>query len=226
MTINPITMTIRAKKLGVLIRDARSAANKSPEECAQVIGAALIQFQEYEAGTKSPSLPELEILARFLNVPIEHFWGNIAMTTTIAAPKKIDPSQRIKLRQRVIGVMLKQARAQAGFSTDALAEQSGIAVDCVKSYEFGEKAIPLPHLEALSQVLGKQVKEFQEKAETVASSTAQQRGLQGMIDMPPELLTFVSKPINRPYLELAKRLSEMSVEKLRAVAEGLLEITL
>ena len=41
-----------------------------------------------------------------------------------------------------------------------------------------------------------------------------------------ELQGFVCKPINRPYLELAVRLSEMSVEKLRGVAEGLLEITL
>jgi len=40
------------------------------------------------------------------------------------------------------------------------------------------------------------------------------------------LLAFVLKPINLPYLELAKRLSEMSVDKLRDVAEGLLEITL
>ena len=37
---------------------------------------------------------------------------------------------------------------------------------------------------------------------------------------------FVSKPVNQPYLELAQRLSEMSVERLRSVAEGLLEITL
>jgi hypothetical protein len=40
------------------------------------------------------------------------------------------------------------------------------------------------------------------------------------------LLEFVSKPVNRPYLELAQRLSKTNVENLRAVAEGLLEITL
>ena len=42
----------------------------------------------------------------------------------------------------------------------------------------------------------------------------------------PELQDFISKPINRPYLEIAQRLGDMSVEKLRTVAEGLLEITL
>ena len=43
--------------------------------------------------------------------------------------------------------------------------------------------------------------------------------------LPTKMKDFVSKPVNRPYLELAMRLSELSVEKLRTVAESLLEIT-
>ena len=42
----------------------------------------------------------------------------------------------------------------------------------------------------------------------------------------PELRGFLSKPVNEPYLRIAKQLSELQVEKLRTVAEGLLEITL
>jgi hypothetical protein len=38
--------------------------------------------------------------------------------------------------------------------------------------------------------------------------------------------SFVCQPVNRPYLELAMKLSDLSREKLRAVAEGLLDITL
>ena len=53
----------------------------------------------------------------------------------------------------------------------------------------------------------------------------EQRNIQSYLALSPELQAFISKPVNRPYLELAQRLSEMSVEKLRAVAEGLLEIT-
>jgi hypothetical protein len=45
------------------------------------------------------------------------------------------------------------------------------------------------------------------------------------LELSPELQAFVSKPINRPYLELAQRLSEMSVDKLRSVGEGNLEVT-
>jgi hypothetical protein len=49
--------------------------------------------------------------------------------------------------------------------------------------------------------------------------------MQKFLDLPPEVQQFVAKPVNRPYLELAMRLSDLSAEKLRAVAEVLLEIT-
>jgi hypothetical protein len=41
----------------------------------------------------------------------------------------------------------------------------------------------------------------------------------------PELQTFVAQPVNTLYLEVAMRLSRLSVEHLRSVAESLLEIT-
>jgi len=44
--------------------------------------------------------------------------------------------------------------------------------------------------------------------------------------MPLELQEFILKPVNQPYLELAQKLSQMSVDKMRDVAEGLLDITL
>ena len=53
-----------------------------------------------------------------------------------------------------------------------------------------------------------------------------QRAMQKFIELPEEMQNFVCQPVNRPYLELAMKLSDMSREKLRAVAEGLLDITL
>ena len=45
------------------------------------------------------------------------------------------------------------------------------------------------------------------------------------LEMPAELRQFVATPVNRPYLELAMKLSSMSRDKLRSVAEDLLDIT-
>jgi hypothetical protein len=69
------------------------------------------------------------------------------------------------------------------------------------------------------------VKDFFDQHGMVGVWANEQRNVQSYLALSPELQTFVSKPVNRPYLVLAQRLSEMSVEKLRAVAEGLLEIT-
>jgi hypothetical protein len=44
--------------------------------------------------------------------------------------------------------------------------------------------------------------------------------------LPQDFREFITKPINAPYLDLAMKLSELDVKKLRHVAEGLLEITL
>ncbi len=53
----------------------------------------------------------------------------------------------------------------------------------------------------------------------------QQKAIQEFLTLPNELQNFVSKPVNRPYLELAKKLSGMSTDKLRSLAEDILEIT-
>ena len=66
MTINPILKIIRAKKLGVLIRDAREKSGKSMEECAKAMGLSADELKAVEFGERSPSLPELEILAYYL----------------------------------------------------------------------------------------------------------------------------------------------------------------
>ena len=60
-------VTIRTKKLGILIRDARLAARRSVEECAEAMGIRKILFCAYEEGFRAPSLPELETLVFFLD---------------------------------------------------------------------------------------------------------------------------------------------------------------
>jgi hypothetical protein len=66
---------------------------------------------------------------------------------------------------------------------------------------------------------------FMDQTGVIGEWKMKQQAVQKYLELPKELQDFVSKPVNRPYLELALRLSGLSVEKLRAVAEGLLEIT-
>lgn len=226
MANNPQKIRIRAKKLGVLIRDARHAAGKSIQVCANAIQVSDSKFLEYEMGEKSPSLPELEILAFSLKTPFEHFWSQNALSITDSADAGWDVKKFVVLRHRIIGAKIRQARLNAGLGLKELAEQASIGDGQLERYELGEDPIPLPELEILARMFEKPMKEFFDDQGPIGSWATQERTMQYLSELPTDLLDFINTPVNRPYLELAQRLSEMTADKLRAVAEGLLEITL
>ncbi|RCK74210.1 MAG: hypothetical protein ANABAC_2412 [Anaerolineae bacterium] len=225
MKIDPRSIAIRGRKLGVLLRNARQAAHKDLEESARFLGISPETLEAFEFGEAFPSLPYLEALAEFYAVPLTHFWGNSLITEQKSlTPDQLDIIREI--RQRIIGVLLRKSRQEQGFDLEQLAEQVGIDAGQLERYEFGEEAVPLPILEALAHVLQLEIKAFWDQERLKDSRQIPDQRWQEFQALPEELKNFVCKPVNRPYLELAQRLSEMSVEKLRAVAEGLLEITL
>lgn len=219
-------LKIRAKKLSVLIKDARLAARKDTDECAQAIGVSKEMFATFEAGEASPSFPELEILAYYLNVPLDHFWGNELLKKNNEPLDNHRLELILGLRQRMIGVHLRKMRLDARISMEELASQIGVPAEDLKAYELGEQAAPFPVLEQVTSKTGRSLREFQDVHGPLGSWFSQQKATQDLRNLSPDLQAFVCKPINVPYLELAQRLSEMSVEKLRGLAEGLLEITL
>jgi len=217
--------TIRTKKLGVLIRDARLAARMSLKECAEAIGVSAGTLRSYEAGRKAPSLPELEVLVFFLGLPISHFWGKEAISDDAPPTEPLDLPRLIGLRQRMIGALLRQERMNASISMKALAEQGGIPKSRLKTYELGERPIPVSELEALLSILGGRIESFFDEIGPIGQWMSRQQAIEDFMELPPELQDFVRQPVNRPYLELALSLSDLSADKLRSVAEGLLDIT-
>ncbi len=218
-------ITIRAKKLGTLIRDARLASRRSAKECAAAINVTNGVFKAYEEGRKAPSLPELETLVYYLELPIGHFWSNESLSDAPARIDDLDLPRLTELRHRMIGALLRQERMNASLSMKSVSEQSGIHTRRLKNYEMGERPIPLPELEILLKILDGRIETFFDQGGPIGLWMTQQRALQQFLDMPPELQNFVSQPINKPYLELARKLSDMSTDKLRSVAEDLLDIT-
>lgn len=225
MAIDPENLKQRSVMIGKLIHDARLKANHTIEECAEATGVTADHFKAYEDGEQAISLPELEAVAFYLDVSIEHFWARetAALGTNHRVISNLE--QLLPLRNRMIGAILRQARLEAGVSLEAMAARTEIDLARLEAFELGEEAVPVAELEALSGILQRSIREFQDQYGPVGIWNAQQRALQNFLLMPLELQLFIAKPINRPYLELAVRLSDMSVEKLRAVAEGLLEIT-
>jgi transcriptional regulator with XRE-family HTH domain len=223
MTHISTALALRAKILGTLIQDARRTKGKNLEDCAQAIGVTPEIFQAYELGNQSPSLPELEGLAYFLEIPIEHFWSNQTLETPTKS--EVDIERLKKIRQRIIGAMLRQSRLDTGLSLEQISQTTGIHEDLLNQYELGQIPIPIAELETICETLDRSVKEFIDRQSPIGMWNERQQTTLQFMEMPAALQSFVSKPVNRPYLELAHRLSNMSVEKLRSVAEILLEIT-
>jgi transcriptional regulator with XRE-family HTH domain len=221
----PSQVTLRTKKLGVLIRDARLAARRTPEECARAMGVTKSAFRSFEEGKHAPSLPELELLAYHLKLPIDHFWSRASLSGD-QPTEPLDLPRLVELRQRMIGALLRQERTNASLSLKALADESGISSARLKAYELGERPIPLPELEILISALTSRVENFFDQNGPIGQWISDEKSIRQFLQLPKDLQAFVCQPVNRPYLDLARKLSGMSNEQLRSVAEGLLDITL
>lgn len=219
-------VTLRARKLGVLLRDARMARRRSIDELAKAIDISSYVLTSYEEGRKAPSLPDLEVLAFELDVPVQHFLGENILSDASSRSASINLGRLATIRQRIIGATLRQKRMQASITLKDLSLETGFEQEDLKDYEEGARPIPLPELEVILSVLGSPMEAFLDQNGPIGDWMNEQSVMQEFLKMPPELRVFISRPVNRPYLELAKHLSELSAEKLRSVAESLLDITL
>jgi transcriptional regulator with XRE-family HTH domain len=219
-------LTVRSKILGVLLKDARVAAGRSARECAEALGCAASTYNAYERGDKSPSLPELELMAYFLDLPLDHFWGSRVRSEGQGEDRRqIPAAPLISLRDRIIGAQLRKARTAARLKLRDLAAELGLASGRLSAYEFGQKPIPLPVLEALASRLSLNIEDLLERQGTVGEWDSTHREFERFSRLAPELREFVSQPVNESFLRLALQLSQMPADKLRGIAASLLDIT-
>lgn len=216
-------IALRNRIIGVLLRDARIKAGRTKGECAAILGVSVSTITAYEEGRKPISLPELEILAFFLDVPVNHFWNHNPQLISEESPPPVQDI--LALRHRIVGALLQKARQEAGKSRKDLAQLLGCPVSRIKAYEYGERPIPLAELEMLARALNHPLDYFLDQAGPIGEWEEEERALRAFRELPPEIREFVSKPINRSYLEVAMKLAEMPAGALRQIAEGILEIT-
>ncbi len=215
---------LRNRIIGVLLRDARVRAGRTKRECAAALGVSTGTITAYEEGRKPISLPELEILAHFLRVPLRHFLDS----TPELLPEERLPSaeEAIQLRHRIIGALLRQARQEEEMTQKDLAQVLGCSPRRIASYEHGERPIPVVELEILARALNRSLSYFMsEEYSLLGEWEKEQERIEAFRKLPEEMQEFVVKPVNRQYLEVAMRLAEMPAAALRTIAEGLLEIT-
>ena len=193
------------------------------ETCAQALSCDPEFISRAELGQESLTLPQLESLSHVLRVPLSFFLDQGASLE--AGESEPLPYDNLRLvRRKLIGVVLRQARSEAGQSLDELAHSVGIPSDYLAGVELGEAQIPLVRLQVLADTLGIPIAQF--VSDEAPSTPEGGNGHEAALDhLPAEILEFIQEPFNIPYLQIAMNLSQMPAETLRQIASGLLEIT-
>jgi transcriptional regulator with XRE-family HTH domain len=218
---------ISAERIGKALHQKREQAGFPIEIAASWIGIDSDAYTRYEEGQSTPSLPELETLSYYLDSLPESFWLDDSKPEQIASQKaSVNFSLIARIRQRTIGVLARQYRMEAGLTSQQCAEILHVEEVELEKFELGELPIPLEFLERLALACKHSVNDFLDHKSPVGVWAERQRTERELMQLPYELKEFVSKPINRPFIELAMRLSDMPVKQLREIAEGILEITL
>jgi len=217
-------LALRNRICGLLLRDARERAGKSKRKCAAALGVSTSTITAYEEGRKPISLPELEVLAYMLDTPAVYFWQH---DPELAPEGKPLPLQEVlALRHRIVGALLRQARLEAGMTQKELANVVSCSTSRISAYEYGERPVPLAELELLAQYLHLPLEYFLDNQDgPVGEWHQQQEAWRRFRELPDEIQKFITQPINVKYLEVAVKLAQMPAGGLRAIAEGLLDIT-
>lgn len=214
---------LRQKILGVLIKKARLESGKSLKETATMLGCSPDRLSQYESGEKAPSLPEIEMMARFFSVMVDELLDEDHQPQK---SRPLPPTEVLDLRDKIIGVQLRQARKEAGLTQKELAGRIGCSSWSLSQYERGQKSIPVPELEALAATLNLRVDNLVDDDLGPDSAQARrQKALEQLDQLPVEIQDFVLNPVNALYVEMAMKVSHLPVNTLRQIAEGLLDIT-
>jgi len=218
-------LTLRNRIIGVILRDARERAKRTKKSCAEALGVSTGTITAYEEGRKPISLPELEILAYVLELPIKVFWDSMPDAAD-EQESSVPLNEILPLRHRIIGALIRQARLEKDFSQSQLADVLGCSSGRVAAFEYGNRPVSVAELEVLSQHLGVPLEYFLDsKTGPVAEWHWQAEAQRVFNRLPRDIQEFVIKPVNIKYLEVAMRLAGMEAGELRTIAESLLDIT-
>jgi transcriptional regulator with XRE-family HTH domain len=158
----------------------------------------------------------------YLDLPMAYFWGGEQLQSS----PTVDYSQYVDLRQRIVGVSLKQARIDVGWSTQQLADEAELTTDQIDAYENGEQPIPYLQLELSADRLGAPLNDFTVEVHgPLGRHELDVARRQQFSDLPEDVQAFVVEPGNLSYVQTAMRLSALDVDRLRGIAEGILDIT-
>jgi transcriptional regulator with XRE-family HTH domain len=222
--MNDQLLSIKAKKLGVTLSALRKSKGISLEALCQWTDIPQEEMEKIERGESTLSLPEIELIAIKLGLSINDLLLGELADQKDKSSKAVNEQFTI-LRDRMIALVLRKTRIEQNMTLEEIAQKSGINVTQMADYESGDISIPWPVLDCICTAYKIPVTTLLAQTSAPEVLSPDSKSSIPAVSIPDGMSDFIQNPANRPYLDLAKRLSELDAAKLRSIAEGLLEIT-
>ena len=224
--MNNQLLSIKAKKFGLRLSSFRKSRGISLDSLCRWTGISQDEIEKIESGESTLSLPEIEVIALKMGLSAADLVSGEINAEKDAEAELALNGQFISLRDRMIALSLRKARSEHNKSLEEIAEKVGISTSELNDYESGAISIPWPVLDCLCSVYELPVSSLLSIPVKTEKDEVQNTSPQAVpASNGDEMSKFINNPANKPYLDLAKRLSELDAGKLRNIAEGLLEIT-
>lgn len=219
--MKPEPIVLQRKIIGVLMRAAREKAHRTVNEVARRLNVTPARIRAYERGTREISLPELEVLALYLQTPLSFFFNKEAQVEE-PNPEPVRPEE-MRARRAMIAAKLKQARLADGKSREECAHAIGRKSAMLARYESGAVDIPITELDTLAQFLHVTLYYFVER-KTPSAQATELMDMERLANLPKEVRTFVLDPTSLPYLRMAMKFADMPTDRLKELGEILLVV--
>lgn len=220
------SISIRNRIIGILVKRARLEAGKSQRDCAEFLGCSPSTFSQYEHGKRGLSLPQIEALAHWFEVPLNSLWDDGYTRPGELEDEPLPMDQLMLLRRKMLAVKFRKCREEADLSQREMSKLLGCSTYLISQYERGARDISLAELELAAEHCGASLEGFMDDETIPLGPAEQQRRMVARLEeLPPDVRDFVLKPTNALYLRIAMQLSAMKADHLRQIAETLLDIT-
>lgn len=143
------------------IRKIRKAKQRSIHDCASLLEVSKEHYLRFENGTAPFTLPDLELLAQFFDVPLTAFFNDSPLESySLSLPTDTLKPQYIQLRHKMIRAKFNQLREQTGVTLDELQKETEIPKEDLLDFDDGNAPIPISSLIKIINCLGVSLDQF------------------------------------------------------------------
>ena len=143
------------------IHQIRIITKRSIHDCASFLSLSPSEFLEFEQGTSFLSLPQIELLAVFLGVPVSKLFEEDLDDKHQLLIQDRDLHHRYQLiRQKMIQAKITCGQKEKNLSLVDLHQITQIPVNTLESYLHNAMPIPVHHLLLILHALEKPIDQF------------------------------------------------------------------